>query len=99
MNIQKVYISGLGAIGSIYASKLYESDPGLVTVIADRERIERYRKNGFTVNGKVYPFRYVQPVKKEGPADLILVAVKQHHLSQSIKDIRNFVGEKTIILS
>jgi 2-dehydropantoate 2-reductase len=101
-NIQKVYISGLGAIGSAYASMLYEADPGCVTVIANQERIERYRQKGITVNGKAYPFQFKQPEAEknlENQADLILIAVKQHHLAQSIQDIRNFVGLETIILS
>lgn len=97
--IQKVYISGLGAIGSIFASKLYDVDPELVTVIADRERTGRYQKSSFTVNGKAYPFHYVPPETKGRAADLILIAVKQHHLAQSIESIRNFVGEDTIIVS
>jgi 2-dehydropantoate 2-reductase len=97
--IQKVYISGLGAIGSIYAARIHESDPAAVTVIADRERVGRYRQNGITVNGAVYPFRFILPDADTGPADLVLIAVKQHHLEQSIRDIRNFVGEETIILS
>jgi 2-dehydropantoate 2-reductase len=101
-SIRKVYISGLGAIGSAYASKLYEADPSCITVIADPERIERYRQNGITVNGKTYPFHFRQPETEKNlanQADLILIAVKQHHLAQSIQDIRNFVGAETIILS
>lgn len=97
--IQKVYVSGLGAIGSAFASRLYEADPGLVTVIADPERIERYQRQGVTVNGKNYAFHYGTPEAAAEPADLILIAVKQHHLNESIRAIRNRVGERTIILS
>lgn len=97
--IQKVSVSGLGAIGSAYAAKLYEMDPNCVTVIANRERIERYHQNGIIVNGKAYPFHLIQPENGKSPADLILIAVKQHHLEQSIQDIRNFVGHETIIIS
>lgn len=97
--INKVYISGLGAIGSSYAAKLYETDPELVTVIADRKRIERYCEQGVQVNGKSYPFRYLEQEITGETADLILIAVKQHQLDESIRAIRNFVGEKTIILS
>ena len=97
--IQKVYVSGLGAIGSAFASRLYEADPGLVTVIADPERIERYQRQGVTVNGKNYAFHYGTPETAADPADLILIAVKQHHLNESIRAIRNRVGERTIILS
>lgn len=97
--IQRVFVSGLGAIGSMYAAKLHKAGSDLVTVIADRQRIDRYRQNGVTVNEKGYSFRFMTPETRSGPADLILIAVKQHHLAQSIKDIRNFVGEDTIILS
>lgn len=97
--IKKVYLSGLGAIGSSYAAKLYETDPEMVTVIADRKRIERYREQGVLVNGKAYPFRYIEPETTGETADLILIAVKQHQLDESIRAIRNFAGEETIILS
>lgn len=97
--IQKVYISGLGAVGGAYASRLHEMDPDCVKVIAGRERINRYTKTGISINGKTYSFNYIQPEDDAGPADLILIAVKQHHLEQSIKDIRKFVGKDTIILS
>lgn len=97
--IQKVYLSGLGAIGSSYAGKLHDMDPDSIRIIADRERIERYTKNGIAINGKVYNFQYLAPEEDAAPADLIIIAVKQHHLEQAIKDISNFVGDDTIILS
>jgi 2-dehydropantoate 2-reductase len=97
--IQRVYVSGLGAIGSTYAARLYEYDPGLVSVIADQERINRYNRDGIHINGKTFSFRYILPDAVEKPADLIIIAVKQHHLEESIKAIRKFVGERTIILS
>ncbi|NLY76175.1 MAG: ketopantoate reductase family protein [Firmicutes bacterium] len=97
--IPKVYVSGLGAIGSVYAAKFYDIAPEMITVIADRERIDRYTREGIYVNGKAYPFRFVEPEAGDGSADLILIAVKQHHLEESIKAIRNYVGERTVILS
>jgi 2-dehydropantoate 2-reductase len=98
-SIQNVYISGLGAVGSAYAAKLYEYNPELVTVIADTDRIQRYRRAGIIVNQKEYSFKFIEPEIKADPADLIIIAVKQHHLHESITAIRHFVGEKTIILS
>lgn len=105
--LNKIYISGLGAIGSAYAGKLYEMDPQCVKIIASQERIESYKKEGVRVNDKLYPFEYVTPVEMgtqttvsdDQKADLIIVAVKYHHLHQAIKDISGFVGENTIILS
>lgn len=97
--IKRVYLSGLGAIGSSYVAKVYENNPDMATVIADRKRIERYRAQGILVNEKAYSFRYIEPETTGETADLILIAVKQHQLEESIRGIRNFVGEETIILS
>lgn len=97
--MQNIYVSGLGAIGSAYAGRLYDMDPGCVKVIADAERIKRYSENGVSINGKPYPFSYILPSAKEATADLIIVAVKQHHLEQAISDISSFVGENTVIIS
>ncbi len=97
--IKKVYISGLGAVGSAYAGQIYQTDPEALTVIADPERVERYRREGVSVNGTVYPFRFETPQAVAEPADLILIAVKQHQLTASIEALRNCVGQETIILS
>lgn len=98
-NISSVYISGLGAVGCTYASKIYEMNPDCIKVVASKERIERYKKSGVMINGKPYFFNYINPEEHKEPADLIIIAVKQHQLMQSIEDIRNFVGHKTIIIS
>ncbi|SNS12146.1 ketopantoate reductase [Anaerovirgula multivorans] len=97
--IKKVAIAGLGAIGAIYGSKIYEMNPQGFTVIANKERAEKYNKEGLIINGKTYHFKCIDPEEKVEAADLVLVAVKYHHLPQTIKDIRNHVGPNTIILS
>jgi 2-dehydropantoate 2-reductase len=98
-NIKNISIIGLGGIGCAYASKLYDMNPESVKVIAEEERAERYKKNGIFINGKRYDFTYVKPEETCNPADLILIAVKGHHLSQAVREIKNHVGEHTIILS
>lgn len=97
--IKSVHLIGLGSIGSMYASLLQAVEPGLLTVIADAERRARYRKEGITVNGKPLAPPYRAPDDGGGPADLVLVCVKQHHLAQAIEDIRGSVGAETIIIS
>jgi len=97
--IENVYIAGLGAIGASFAASLYEMDPECVRIIADKERIARYRKDGVTVNGKAYDFRYIEVGEKAACADLLIISVKNHHLQQVINDVRNYVGPDTVILS
>ncbi len=96
--IQKIYLTGLGAIGSSYAGIIYENNPDSLKIIANNERINRYSQR-VTVNKKTYLFNYIEPDMTDGTADLIIIAVKQHHLEQCIQDIKKFVGPDTIILS
>lgn len=98
-SIKKIYISGLGAVGSLYSSLIYKMDPDSIKVIADKDRIKRYNEHGIVINNEIYNFEYLTPQDIAPPADLIIITVKQHHLEQSIRDIKNFVGENTIILS
>lgn len=107
-DIQRVLIVGTGAIGAALASIIQRACPGCVSVLAEGERLERYRRNGFVVNGKAMDFNLVQPVDQPGvpegsPAtggfDLVVVAVKYHHLALSIEQLRGYVGPQTMLLS
>lgn len=98
-NIKNVVAIGMGAIGCAYNSKIYDLNPDGLKVIAGGERGERYRKDGFIINGKRYDFKYTNPDDKSNPADLIIVSVKSNQLKQAICDIKNYVGSDTIIIS
>lgn len=98
-DIKRISVVGLGAIGGAYASRLYNENPEALRVIANRERISRYKKQGFIINDKKYDFNYISPEEKTEPADLIIVAVKYHQLNQAIEDMRNQVGPDTTIIS
>jgi 2-dehydropantoate 2-reductase len=97
--INSVYLSGLGAIGCTYGSRIFDADPECLTVIADSERIRRYTGSGIMINGKLYSFKYTTPEAGGGKADLIIVSVKYHQLDQSIRDIEKYVGDDTVIIS
>lgn len=97
--VDTVSIIGAGAMGAAYASILHAMDPGCVTLIAGGERFERLIKEGLFVNGEHYPIPVVKPEDPRPPADLIVVAVKHHHLDKAVRDIKNSVGEQTVIIS
>lgn len=97
--IKNVSVIGLGAIGGSYAARLFDTDSVNLTVIADRQRIEKYSADKLTVNGKAYDFTFMQPDSDGDYADLILIAVKYHGLKQAVEAIRKHVGPDTIILS
>lgn len=96
--IKKVLICGLGAIGSIYAVKISQNNKADLSVLVDKERFSRYKREPLHFNGKEYQFKYVTP-DENFAADLIIIATKNNSLQQVLSEIKNFVGKNTIILS
>jgi 2-dehydropantoate 2-reductase len=96
--LERVVICGAGAVGSAYAARFHDLDPANLSVVAGGERRERLRREGLTVNGRRFDVRCVLPGEPGPPADLLLVAVKHHHLAAAIEDVRARVGDETIIL-
>jgi 2-dehydropantoate 2-reductase len=98
-SIRDISIVGAGAMGAFYASRFFDMDVSSVSLIAGGKRYNRLKEEGLVVNGKCYNVPVVHPEQAASPADLIMVAVKHHHLRDAIEDIKNRVGKETIILS
>ncbi|MGO9139247.1 MAG: ketopantoate reductase family protein [Syntrophales bacterium] len=98
-SIETISIIGAGALGAAYGGLLHDMDSRSVSFVAGGERLERLRKEGLIVNGKRYFIPVIPPEDMSAPADLIIVAVKYHHLDDAIRDMRNKVGEETTIIS
>ena len=97
--IKKISLIGLGAMGVFFAPRLAAAYPEGFRVIADGERKRRLEEKEVIVNGVNYKFPIITPEEKGDPADLILIGVKGYGLDQAIEDIRNQVGEETLIIS
>jgi 2-dehydropantoate 2-reductase len=97
--ITSVSLIGAGAIGSYYASKLFDLDRNCISLIAGGKRYDRLEKEGIIVNGRHFSIPLIRPGDEERSADLIIVAVKHDHLPDAIGDIKSSVKAKTIILS
>lgn len=98
LSIKKIAIIGAGALGATYGSILHEMDPASVCFIASGGRYERLKSDGVVVNGTHYAITVVRP-EEATPVDLLIVAVKHHHLDQAISEMVEVVGSHTIILS
>lgn len=96
--ITSALVVGAGAIGAAVASRIYDVDPKAVAICAEGSRRERYRRNGFLVNGKAYDFRIAEP-GADAPAELVILAVKDYALDEAIEAMRPFVGPDTTIVS
>lgn len=98
--IRNIAILGAGAMGAAYAAMFSEAGQFAVAFVAEGERRERLERQGVTVNGKRYDVTVVGPEDAAAaPADLILVALKHHHLAGALPQISALVGDHTVILS
>lgn len=97
-SIEKIAIIGAGALGAAYGSILYEMDPKGVCFIASGGRYDKLKGDGVIVNGKRFAITVVSPGEAL-PVDLLIVAVKHHHLDQAIGEMKKAVGPATTILS
>lgn len=98
--IQTVGIVGLGALGVIFTHQLtrgagYEN----VKVLADANRIARYKRDGVFLNGERCTFHYADAAAESKPPDLLLFAVKFGALEASIAECRHLVGPDTTVIS
>lgn len=96
--IRSVLLVGAGAVGSSVAGIIAERDPVAVSVLAGGSRLPRYRAEGFLLNGVRRDFTLATPAQ-QSEADLVIVAVKNQHLTQAIRDMSSHVGPHTLILS
>ena len=94
--MKKVVLIGLGAVGLTYAVKLKGKCD--LFILADDERINKYKIAPPKFNGIEQEFNYILPTN-DFKADLIIVATKSQGLNSAIKNIKNFVSEKTRIIS
>ena len=98
-SVERVSVIGAGAMGAFYASKFFDLDRSCISLIARGERADRLMEQGLIVNNKHYSVPVVRPEDKSPPSDLIIVAVKHHHLPEAIQDMKNRIGERSLILS
>lgn len=95
--IQKAHLIGLGAVGATYASIVHKAKDSPIKIIVNEERAKRYEK-GVLINGEKIHFNLALENKTNEKAELIILAVKAHHLEKAIEAIRPFVGNDTILL-
>lgn len=101
MQIQKIGIIGLGAVGVMYGEMLTRAfGRERVFFVADGARVQRYAAEPPTLNGAPCDFRYVADDNAAGEtADLMLFIVKYTGLTQAIESARLFIRPDTVLVS
>lgn len=99
-DIKSIAILGAGAMGAAFAGMLSDLDPACVALVAGGARGAKLRADGLTVNGTTYAIPVIDPDDTTAPpVDLVMVALKHHHLVEAIHDLKHIVGPDTILLS
>ncbi len=97
--MKTIAIVGAGAMGAAYASMFSDAGSFSWFFLASGERLRRLKKGPLMVNGRTYVVTAISPEEVKEPVDLVLVALKHHHLPAALPDIKAVVGAETTILS
>jgi 2-dehydropantoate 2-reductase len=97
--IKKVLICGLGGIGCVCASNIYNNKSADLKILINKERWDKYTSVPTIFNNICYNFDYILPAEENYTADLVIIATKNAGLCEAVNNIKNFVGENTVIIS
>jgi 2-dehydropantoate 2-reductase len=99
--IRNIAILGAGALGCMYGAMFAAAGLHNVRFVARGERAARLARDGVVVNGRPYSIPVAEPVtEKDGfVADLVIVAVKHHHLKEALQELVPVVGGETLFVS
>lgn len=95
----RIGIIGHGALGTLYGQAFSTLPEARVIYISNRERAERLRRTPLTANGESFDYAVESPDDAQTYADILLYAVKYHHLKQAVADVRAHAGPDTIFIS
>ena len=98
-DIKKVAILGAGAMGAYFASRFFDTAGFSTVLIAKSQRLDKLKTKGLVVNGKSYAIPVINPDEATSKVDLIIVALKHHHLEEAVQGLEKLVGDSTTIIS
>ena len=97
--IQKVAILGAGAMGAYFASRFFDTAGFSTVLIAKGHRLDKLKTKGLVVNEKSFAIPVIHPDEATSKMDLIIVALKHHHLEGAAQGLEKLVGDSTTIIS
>ena len=96
--IKKILLTGLGGVGTVYANLISKNKDVEFKVLVDKSRLEKYSKEPRLLNGKPCKFEFITPEDEFEP-DLVILSTKSTGLYNAIKNVKEFVKDKTLIMS
>lgn len=97
MSNKQIAVIGMGAVGTVYGKRLYDTYGDGFAVIANGKRAEKLKSKGAVLNNQLF-FPRILTKDSSQLMDLLIVGVKNYQLEEAIEDMRPFIGPKTVIL-
>ncbi len=98
--IKTVAFIGLGAVGTNFAYFFHQRLPkGAVQIVADKERIARYQKEGVYYNQKRCDFVYTDAQSETKPVDLAIICTKANGLETACEALKSHTNHHTLFMS
>lgn len=101
----KIAVVGIGGVGGFVGGKLAEcfedSETVEIVLMARGENEKAIRADGLkliTTNGEQVVKPKLAATEEIGDTDLLLLCTKEYDLEKTISSLKDFIGEKTIIL-
>lgn len=96
--MNNILLIGLGAIGSLVASKFSDSNTEL-DILLDERRYSQYKDTPIFINGNQYRFNYVTNKNCSKKYDFVIIATKYHHLSSVLNELDGLLDNNCTIMS
>jgi len=97
--IHSVAIIGAGALGMLYASVLKNAPDTQVYFLVAGDRYESLKSGRFIINDLVEQIQVRSPAELREKPDLVVVAVKNHHLEGIVPLLHAAIGADTVVTS
>ena len=97
--IQSAAIIGAGALGILYGEALKLELKEHLYYLADDARYERIRNGNFIINTIPEKFNVKHAGELDAFPDLVIIAVKNHHLEQVLGIMKQCIKKDTVVLS
>ncbi|WP_319560786.1 ketopantoate reductase family protein [Marispirochaeta sp.] len=97
--MKSIAIIGAGALGLLYGGALVAVLKDKVFFIAEGDRVRRINETVYAINGTEHGFKAFSPDQLAEKPDMVLVAVKNHHLDAIVPLLNSVLGEGTLVVS
>lgn len=98
-DIESVAMIGGGALGLMYGQAVKSVLGDRLYFLAEGGRFGRLRDSVFLINGKEERFAAKRPEDVEAEPDLVIVAVKNYDLPETLPALRRVCGPRTVVFS